>query len=49
MALCRTLDDIEAAAAADALAEPVRDQAWADRVALILAPHMPQLQAAAGP
>lgn len=38
--LCRTLADIEAAAAADAENEPVRDQAWADRVTLILAPHM---------
>jgi hypothetical protein len=47
--ICRTLADIEAAAAADALAEPVRDQDWADRVALILAPHLPQLQAAASP
>jgi hypothetical protein len=47
--LCRSLADIEAAAAADALAEPVRDQAWADRVALILAPRLPQTQAAAAP
>ena len=37
MTVCRTLADIEAAAAQDALAEPVRDQAWADRVELILA------------
>lgn len=43
---CRTLADIEAAAERDALAEPVRDQAWADRVAVILAPYIPQLQAA---
>jgi hypothetical protein len=41
MSLCRTLADIEAAAERDAAAEPVRDQAWADRVAAILAPHMP--------
>ena len=40
---CRTLADIEAAAAADALTEPIRDQAWADRVAVILAPHLPAL------
>lgn len=38
--LCRTLADIEAAAAADAIAEPVRTQEWADRVAAILAPHL---------
>lgn len=44
---CRTLADIEAAAAADAIGEPVRDQAWADRIALILAPHIQQLQQAA--
>jgi hypothetical protein len=49
MTLCRTLADIEAAAAADALAEPVRSRDWADRVALILAPCLPQLQAAASP
>jgi hypothetical protein len=49
MALCRTLADIEAAAAADALAEPVRPQEWADQMALILAPYLPQMQAAAAP
>lgn len=43
--LCRTLADIEAAAAADALAEPVRSQEWADRVAAILAPHLDALAA----
>jgi hypothetical protein len=41
MSLCRSLAEIEAAAERDALAEPVRDQAWADRVAAILAPHLP--------
>lgn len=41
MTACRTIAEIEAAAAADALAEPVRGQAWADRVAAILAPHLP--------
>jgi len=40
--LCRTLADIEAAAERDALAEPVRSQAWADRVAAILAPYLVQ-------
>ena len=44
--LCRNLADIEAAAAQDALAEPVRTQGWADRVAAILAPHLPQAPAA---
>ena len=38
--ICRTLADIEAAAAADAAQEPVRGQEWADRIALILAPHL---------
>lgn len=41
MSLCRTLADIEAAAERDALAEPVRSQAWADRTTAILAAHMP--------
>lgn len=41
--LCRTLADIEAAAAQDALTEPVRSQEWADRVAVILAPHLAAL------
>jgi len=45
MTLCRTLDDIEAAAERDALAEPVRAQEWADRVAAILAPYLPALAA----
>ena len=40
-AVCRTLAEIEAAAERDALAEPVRSQEWADRVAAILAPHLP--------
>ena len=38
--ICRTLADIEAAAAADAAQEPVRGQEWADRIVLILAPHL---------
>ena len=37
MAVCRTREEILAAAAADALSEPVRSQEWADRIALILA------------
>ena len=40
MTLCRTIAEVEAAAAADATAEPVRSQEWADRIALILAPHL---------
>jgi hypothetical protein len=40
MSLCRTLADIEAAAAQDP-PDPVRPQEWADRTAAILAPHMP--------
>lgn len=43
--ICRTLADIEAAALA-APPDEIRDQAWADRVAVILAPYTPQLQAA---
>lgn len=38
--ICRSLADIDAAAAQDAADEPVRPQAWADAVAAILAPHM---------
>lgn len=41
--LCRTLDEVIAAAAQDALTEPVRSQEWADRVAAILAPHLAAL------
>jgi hypothetical protein len=37
MAVCRTLDEIYAAADAESLDEPVRSQEWADKVALILA------------
>ena len=44
--LCRTLADIEAAAAIDAADEPIRGQAWADTVTAILAPHIPAPQAA---
>lgn len=40
MTLCRTLADIEAAAAADAADEPIRSQEWANRVAAILAPYL---------
>ena len=40
MTLCRSLADIEAAAAQDPPDE-IRDQAWADRTAAILAPHLP--------
>ena len=36
--ICRTISEVEAAAAADAANEPIRDQAWADRIAVILAP-----------
>lgn len=37
MPVCRTREEILAAAAADALSEPVRSQEWADRIALIIA------------
>ena len=39
MPLCRTLADIEAAAAQDP-PDAIRSQAWADRTAAILAPHI---------
>ncbi len=42
MTVCRTLAEIEAAAKRYALAEPVRSQEWADRVAAILAPYLAQ-------
>jgi hypothetical protein len=35
--LCRSMDEILAAAAQESLDEPVRSQEWANRVALILA------------
>ena len=35
--ICRSIDEIYAAADAESLDEPVRSQEWADRVALILA------------
>lgn len=41
MTLCRTLADIDAAAAAEVANEPIRSQEWADRVAAILAPYLP--------
>lgn len=41
MTLCRTIADIDAAAAADAADEPIRSQEWANRVATILAPYLP--------
>jgi hypothetical protein len=39
MVVCRTLDEIYAAAAADAAGDPPLTQAEADRVAAILAPY----------
>jgi hypothetical protein len=38
--LCRTLADIEAAAAADP-PDAIRSQEWADQCTAILAPHLP--------
>ena len=38
--LCRSLADIEAAAAQDP-PDAIRSQEWADRTAAILAPHLP--------
>jgi hypothetical protein len=35
--ICRSIEDVYAAADADSLDEPVRSQEWADRIALILA------------
>lgn len=44
MSLCRTLADIEAAAWQDHLdQETIRPQEWADRTAVILAPHAASL------
>jgi len=47
--LCRSLDEVFAAADADSLGEPPLTQAQADRIAAILAPHLPALQAVAAP
>lgn len=46
MTLCRTLDEIYAAAARDALADPPLTQEQADRVAAILAPRWAAILAA---
>jgi hypothetical protein len=43
--VCRTLDEITAAGARDALNDPPLTQAQADRVAAILAPYRRQLAA----
>ena len=37
MPVCRSIEEIYAAADAESLDEPVRSQEWADRIALILA------------
>ena len=43
--ICRSIDEIYAAADAESLGEPVRSQEWADRVALILAASSSSLAA----
>ena len=40
---CRTLADIEAAGAADGIADPPYTQAQMNELAVLLAPHLPAL------
>ena len=44
--LCRSLAEIEAAAWADAAGDPPLTQAQANRIAAILAPHLPRMRRA---